>query len=38
MAADNKVMYPLIFLVPGVSVAANLLVGVREKRILSRGD
>jgi NitT/TauT family transport system permease protein len=33
---DNKIMYPLIFLVLGVSVAANLLVGVWEKRILLR--
>ncbi|MDF2810327.1 MAG: nitrate transporter permease [Microvirga sp.] len=33
---DNKVMYPLILLVLSVSVAANLLVGVWEKRILLR--
>src|SRR5262249_13953327 len=33
---DNKVMYPLIFLVLAVSVTANLLVGAWEKRLLVR--
>jgi len=33
---DNKIMYPLIVLVLGVSISANLLVGLWEKRILVR--